>query len=111
MFFFKFFKNYIHLFIRSFFIKNINIKYLKNIYNRTIFLKWSLKIFFIVIYYKKSLKNIFVNTLDIWPKINYQILFTLFTLFINSFVVSLSIKSYFLFYIQLCAHVYAKYSY
>ena len=35
MFFFKFFKKYIHLFIRfcsvqqSFFIKNINIKYLK----------------------------------------------------------------------------------
>ena len=51
MFFFKFFKNYIHLFIRSFFIKNINIKYLKNIFKR----------FFIVIYYKKSVTILFLS--------------------------------------------------
>lgn len=51
MFFFKFFKNYIHLFIRSFFIKNINIKYSKNI----------LKRFFIVIYYKKSVTILFLS--------------------------------------------------
>ena len=57
MFFFKFFKKYIHLFIlfcsvkQSFFIKNINIKYLKNI----------LKRFFIVIYYKKSVTILFLS--------------------------------------------------
>ena len=51
MYFFKFFKKYIHLFIRSFFIKNINIKYLKN----------NLKRFFIVIYYKKSVTILFLS--------------------------------------------------
>ena len=57
MFFFKFFKNYIHLFIlfcsvkQSFFIKNINIKYSKN----------NLKRFFIVIYYKKSVIILFLS--------------------------------------------------
>lgn len=62
MFFFKFFKKYIHLFIlfcsvkQSFFIKNINIKYL-NIFIKKIFLKDNLNEFITGHFLKCPLKS------------------------------------------------------